>query len=103
MAQKTATLITYDLSSGSMSKSQASLFHKRLYGYTDSSHGGKYTYKRKGLLSEMPHLNPSRSVIIIPRDKAGEVLTFLGEHGATVFAIDVVLNEAQKKALQQIQ
>ena len=97
--QKTATLITYELNGKDMTKSQVSLFHKRLYGYTDSSHGGKYTYQRKGLLSDIPHLNPSRSVIIIPKGESKKVLGFLEEYGAKVFSVDVILNAMQSAAL----
>ncbi|MFC1455074.1 hypothetical protein ACFLQI_03240 [Candidatus Undinarchaeota archaeon] len=98
---KTATLITYDLPSAKMSQAEVTAFHRRLYGYTDYSNHGKYQYERKGLLSEIPHLNPSRSVVILPKHKTGDVLTFLYEYGAKVFSIDVVLNDRQSKALSK--
>ncbi|MFH1786289.1 MAG: hypothetical protein ABH829_01360 [archaeon] len=62
----------------------------------------KYTYKRKGLLSDIPHLNPSRSVLIVPKDKTGPVLAFLEEWGAKVFAIDVVLDESQAEVFSNV-
>ena len=96
---KTATLITYDLPCAKMTQAEITAFHRRLYGYTDYSNHGKYQYERKGLLSEIPHLNPSRSVIIIPKHKTGDVLTYLEEYGAKVFAIDVVLDKTQAIAL----
>ncbi|MFC1454754.1 hypothetical protein ACFLQI_01555 [Candidatus Undinarchaeota archaeon] len=94
---KTATLITYDLPSAKMSQAEITAFHRRLYGYTDYSNHGKYQYERKGLLSEIPHLNPSQSVIIIPKNASEKVLGFLEEYGAKVFVIDVVLNKMQSK------
>ncbi|MFC1455033.1 hypothetical protein ACFLQI_03015 [Candidatus Undinarchaeota archaeon] len=90
---KTATLITYDLPSARMSQAEVTAFHRRLYGYTDYSNHGKYQYERKGLLSDIPHLNPSRSVIIIPKKESEKVLGFLEEYGAKVFVIKVVLDK----------
>ncbi|MFH1786287.1 MAG: hypothetical protein ABH829_01350 [archaeon] len=98
---ETATLITYDLPSASMSQARITAFHRRLYGYTDYSNHGSYHYERKGLLSDIPHLNPSRSVIIVPKDKTGPVLAFLEEWGAKVFAIDVILNDKQAEVLSK--
>ena len=98
---KTATLITYDLKSSELSRAQINEFQRRLYGYTDHSNHGRYTYQRKGLLSDIPHLNPSQSVIIVPKHKTGDILAFLYDYDAKVFAIDVVPDERQAEALSK--
>ncbi len=64
-------LATYD-------KNRASELVKRLYGQRTSSHGGKYVYRRKGLLDEIPHVRLIRGVIIVRREDTGKVTRFMG-------------------------
>lgn len=45
----------------------ASALVKRLYGQNTSSQGGKYRYRRKGLLDEIPSVRLIRGVIIVEK------------------------------------
>lgn len=58
-----AKLISYDLSKVNQ---VGKVFVKRqLFGYTDYSNNAQYTYKRKGILSEIPYVKVARAVIIV--------------------------------------
>ncbi|MBF6558385.1 MAG: hypothetical protein IVW52_19995 [Acidimicrobiales bacterium] len=59
-------------------------FVKKLYGQATSSWGGKYTYRRPGLLDGVPHRKLLRGVVIVQRKDLAKVLAFLGEWNALV-------------------
>ena len=78
------TLIAFRLAS--YDKDQASELVKRLYGQRTSSHGGKYVYRRKGLLDEIPYVRLIRGVVILRTEDARRVTAFLEGFGAEVHA-----------------
>lgn len=65
-----AILFTYDFKGKQHERVK---FQRLLYGYTDYSRYGKYKYKRNGLLSKIPHINPTQSCIIIRKKDANKV------------------------------
>ena len=76
------TLIAFRLAS--YDKDQASELVKRLYGQRTSSHGGKYVYRRKGLLDEIPHMRRIRGMVIVRTLDTKRVVEFLTSLGAEV-------------------
>jgi hypothetical protein len=60
-----------------------SKFCQRLYGQSVSSWGGKYRYRRTGVLDGVPHRKLLRGVVMIRRSDADSVLGVLKEFGAT--------------------
>ncbi len=46
-------------------RDRASELVKNLYVQRTSSHGGRYVYRRKGLLDEIPHVRLIRGVILV--------------------------------------
>lgn len=66
-------------------------FCKKFYGQETSSHGGKYHYRRRGLLDEIPHIKLIRGVIIVSNDNAVRVIQFLNEFNAEYYMRDVIL------------
>ncbi len=80
-------------------KDRASELVKRLYGQATSSHGGKYTYRRKGLLDDIPHRRLIRGVLIVRTEDAGRVVELLEEMGAEVHARRVELTREDCEAL----
>ena len=79
---------------------RASAFVKKLYGQKTSSHKGRYTYRRKGLLDDIPSIRLIRGVLIVrPEDKA-TILSFLESFDAEVFIREVVLTKEDMKELQ---
>lgn len=79
-------------------------FCNRLYGYTDYSQGGRYAYKRKGLLSDIPHIriNPIRSVLVVKEGDAEDIISFLQEFGADIFARRITLEKEDIEKLEKI-
>ncbi len=59
-------------------------FVKKLYGQATSSWGGKYTYRRPGLLDRIPHRKLLRGVVIVRKKDEAEILAFLEEWKAVV-------------------
>ena len=56
---------------------RVSQFCQRLYGQSVSSWGGKYRYRRKGLLEGVPHRKLLRGVVLVRRADAGPVIDLL--------------------------
>lgn len=61
-----------------------SKFCQRLYGQAVSSWGGRYRYRRKGVLDGIPHRKLLRGVVIVRRSEVGPVLRVLEEFRAQV-------------------
>ncbi len=58
-----AKLISYDLSKVSqVGKVQVK---RQLFGHTEYSNNAKYTYERKGILSDIPYIKLARAVLIV--------------------------------------
>ncbi len=66
-------------------------FCKKFYGQNTSSHGGKYHYRRKGLLDTIPHIKLIGGVLIISTENANKIIQFLKDYGAELFVRDVIL------------
>lgn len=77
----------------------ASALVKRLYGQNTSSQGGKYQYRRKGLLDEVPSVRLIRGVIIVEKRNRKKILDLLEEFDAEVYVREVVLIRKDLKAL----
>jgi hypothetical protein len=86
-----------------MSGAERARFFRRLYGYVDRSNYGRYTYERRGLMSEIPHLSPARSVIIVRDEDAGKLVSFLRSHNAEVLARDIKLEDEDIEKLRDNQ
>ncbi len=66
-------------------------FCKKFYGQNTSSHGGKYRYRRKGLLDTIPHIKLIGGVLIVSTENANKIIQFLKDYGAELFVRDVIL------------
>ena len=81
-------------------------FCRKIYGYTDKSNKGKYTYERKGLITRYPYIKIQRGLIIVRIDDAEEIINLLEKHGAEVFMREIILlhkdTEMLKNALNKI-
>ena len=63
---------------------RVSQFCQRLYGQSVSSWGGKYRYRRRGVLDGIHHRKLLRGVVLVRRAEVGPVLEVLREFGASV-------------------
>ncbi len=70
-------------------------FFRKLYGCVDKSNYKKYTYIRKGILDEIPHIQLSRAVIIVRNEDGEKILEFL-QHDAIVEMRKVILQGNDK-------
>jgi hypothetical protein len=77
----------------------ASALVKKLYGQNTSSHGGKYRYRRKGLLDKIPSSRLIRGVIIVRKKDKKEILELLDGFDAEVHVREVMLKSKDLKAL----
>src|SRR2546425_3413092 len=75
-------LVTFRLAK--YDKNRASELVKGLYGQETSSHGGRYRYRRRGLLDDVPHRKLIRGVLILRAEDADRVAGWLRELGAEV-------------------
>jgi len=66
-------------------------FCKKFYGQETSSHGGKYHYRRKGLLDNIPFIKLIGGVIIVSNENSDKLIQFLKDYDAEFFVRDVSL------------
>ena len=74
-------LIAFSVPTGK-NKTKSSAFVKAFYGQETSSHQGKYTYHRNGILDKIPHNKLIRGVIIVKSEEARQVIEFLEKETA---------------------
>jgi hypothetical protein len=75
-------------------------FCKKFYGQETSSHGGKYHYRRKGILDDIPHIKLIRGVVMVSNDNAEKVIEFLKEFNAEYYVRDVILLPEDEDSLK---
>ena len=74
-------------------------FVRELYGYSDKSNFGRYNYKRDGLLSRLKHTKPSKSAVIVKREEAHVLRSFLKKCNAPFTERLVILDPKEAKRL----
>ena len=76
------TLLLYDLKN----KINVEKTHivRSLFGYTDKSNRGKYSYKREGLLSKFKYERWNKSAIIVNSEDEKEVKSVLKRFGLNI-------------------
>ena len=84
-----------------MKNSDLGKFVKRFYGQETSAQKGKYRYRRKGLLDQIPHRKLLRGVIIIRESDLGTVMKLLIEWNAVVDQRIIEPTEKDLKMLQE--
>jgi len=77
----------------------ANIFTQKLYGQNTQTHHGKYTYHKRGLLEEIPHIRLIRGVIIVRRQDAPRVEAFLKEYKAEYYIRTIELEPSDQKKL----
>lgn len=80
------------------SRTATSRFAKKLYGQATSS--GGYSYRRKGLLDEIPHRRLIRGVFVVRTAHGPAVRRFLQELGCEVHVRRVILAPGDERALR---
>ena len=83
-----ALLVVFHLPKGS-STSRHQRFHRELYGRETSSWGGRYQYRLRGLLDEIPHVLLYRGVVLIREEHLPMLELFFRS-----YSVDYVWREA---------
>ncbi len=78
-----ACIVVFRLPSGTPNK-DLGRFVKKFYGQETSSWGGKYSYRRQGLLDGLAHRKLLRGVVILRERDLARVLVFLREWNAQI-------------------
>jgi len=91
-------LIVFTLPPGTSSTMHKKLA-KKLFGEMTSSWGGKYCYRRKGFLDEIPYVKLYTGVIIVRCEDVSKIIDFLDEFDATIHKRKVILNPSDKGVL----
>ncbi len=90
-----AKIITYSIAH--KPAAVRSKLNRELNGYTDVSHGGKYRYKRQGLLEGIIHKKPARNTIVAAKEPAKMIIELLQEFNAKVSTIDIKIDLSELK------
>lgn len=72
---------------------------RKLYGYNDRSFYGKYTYKRKGILSSIAYIKTKKSTVIIKREDSKLLKNFLTKNNIKFSEHLIFLHENEAKKL----
>jgi len=75
-------------------------FVRKLFGRETTTHEGKYHYKTRGLLDEIPHRKLIRGVLIIRPEDEGRLVQFLEQYDAEYYTRDIILTREDQKALE---
>ena len=95
---QTATLISYALKKEIPLK-EKERFRRIFLGYKDKSNHGNYEYHRLGVLSDIPHLKPTKSLIIVRNSDKKKILDVLKKFDAQYFVWKILLNKQDYKKL----
>ncbi len=74
---------------------QRTKFKKELAGHNDASHGGRYTYKIKGILDEIQHIKPSNAALIVKKEDCKAVINLMKKYSIdyVIYNIEVPASE----------
>ncbi|MGI0156319.1 MAG: hypothetical protein ACREDE_09360 [Thermoplasmata archaeon] len=78
----------------------ATRFCQRLYGQSVSSWGGKYRYRRTGVLDGIPHRKLLRGVVVLRGSDLSSIRAVLDKFGASVEVRVIQPSPEDRLALQ---
>lgn len=82
-------------------RTKSSMFAKKFYGQETSSHEGKYRYRRKGFLDNIPYIKLIRGVIIVSENDVSKVIKFLKNFSAEIHIRTIELTPKDEKVLHR--
>lgn len=96
---KIGTLVSYKLNR--LPAPERCRIYREFHGWRDKSQYSRYTYDRRGLLDDIPHVLVNRCVLIARKQDAGRIISFLKENKADVFVRDIVLTRSDIEVLSK--
>jgi len=101
----TAILISFDVQSENFTPTEKSKFFEDLYGRKQIIRRKKktYTYRREGVLDEVPHIGVDRSVFIVAMENMKRMEEFFNEwqNKVMVRSFPVLITDKEKEKLKK--
>ena len=96
------TLIVFTIprSKNGVSPASYSKFYRKLYGYNNSSHYGRYHKRIPGFLDNFRYVKYANGVIVTRTDASEAIVEFLKNNRAEVHHWDVEITGLEKKELE---
>ncbi len=85
-------LIAYYLSS--LDQYHKVLVNRALFGYIDNSNKGKYQYRRKGILSEIPHFKLLKGAIIVRKEDCKKIISVFKKYNVKYLTFDIEIKRS---------
>lgn len=86
---KKVSILKYDLKGVPVTKK--TLIHRALYGYTDHSNKGNYTYVRKGALKSIKHTKIGNGVIMMDTKDVEQIIPLFKKYKIKVRIMDLIM------------
>ena len=99
---ETAVLISLTFSYSKRSVGEVSRFFRKLYGYENHSHYGRYRSRVPGFLDQIPYVRYSKGLIMVRKDHAVRVKKYLKDNGASIQDWKVIPGKEDLVKLQAI-
>lgn len=84
---KKVSIIGYTLTKSNLRQKTA--IQRALNGYLDHSNNQSYTYKRKGLLEQIPCKSINRGVVLVESKDKNKVIAVLKKHKANIEIVNL--------------
>jgi hypothetical protein len=94
-------VFTVERSGKGVSPASYSAFYRKLYGYNNSSHYGKYHSRVPGFLDRIGYIKYANGVILVLRENSSSVVEYLKKNSAKVFQWEVELSKMEETDLQE--
>ncbi len=90
-------LVVFHLPAGS-SPAAHRAFRRRIYGESTTSWGGRYQYRRRGILDDVPHVRLYWGAVLLRREDAGRFVAAVRQNHGVAVTRTVRLTEADRRA-----
>ena len=85
-----------------MRNSEITKFCQKFYGQNTSSHGGKYRYRRRGLLDSIPHRKLARGVVVLRPEDLNVVVGFLKDYTSEIHVRKIELSDYDREVFGKL-
>jgi len=73
-------------------------FKKELAGHNDSSHGGRYKYKIKGILDKVQYIKPANATLIMKKEDCKKAISLMKKYSIdySMYTIEIPASQFMK-------
>lgn len=82
-----AKIVTY--ATEKLNPTERSILSKRINGYLDKSNRARYTYRREGIITNIPHIKVTNRTFIVREKDFSFINKEIKKYGATVKSWDI--------------